>query len=124
MKQILISIVLIITLAIGSLSSCTSKLASCTGGEDPTSSTVTGEISGSESSGKTDPFGKPTDSSGEHYSEASHTGIGDKKDETSGTLSGEDHESSKPEESSSKPEESSKQESSSKPESSSNPESS
>ena len=74
MKQILISIVLIITLAIGSLSSCTSKLASCTGGEDPTSSTVTGEISGSESSGKTDPFGKPTDSSGEHYSEAIQPG--------------------------------------------------
>ena len=122
-RYILISIISLTML----LSSCTSCSPKSVEGDSSEQTSIFEESSTSENSQK---FGNDSGESA-HYSEASHTGLGDKKDDTSGTLTGKEQ-SSKPEESSkaesSKPEESSKEESSktesSKPEESSKEESS
>ena len=115
MKQWILITVISLTLL---LSSCTSCNPFGKGGDDSSEQTTIIEesstIQNSQNSGH-----QQDDSN--HHSSRTTDQLGDKKNETSGTLTGKEESSSKPEESSSKPEESSgkPEESSSKPEESS-----
>ena len=97
------------------LSSCTSCNPFGKGGDESSDSTIIEESSNTQNAENS----SHQQDDSEHHSSRTTEQLGDKKNENSGTLTGKEESSSKPEESSSKPESSKPEESSSKPEESS-----